>query len=112
MNLPPNRGDYLRYAVLNQLQNYEQGLNLSSICTQLKLSGGPKVISQTEKYLKTWIDEGVIVEDSNTYRLNDRYKMTWNRTKNLVNSLGNQIFNAQEDPFLVSINGEQSGLRH
>ena len=101
LGLPPNRGDYLRYAILNQLKYHQDGLNITTICSNLKLTNNPKITSHVQKYIETWVKEGVVVEENTNYRLNSRYKTTWTRMKNLVNILGDQIFHGQEDPFLI-----------
>ena len=101
LGLPPNRGDYVRYAILNQLKHHRDGLNITTICSNLKLTNNPKITSHVQKYIDTWIKEGVVVEENTNYRLNSRYETTWTRMKNLVNILGDQIFRGQEDPFII-----------
>ncbi|MGI0033249.1 MAG: hypothetical protein ACRD97_08270 [Nitrososphaeraceae archaeon] len=101
LGLPPNRGDYVRYAILNQLRHHRDGLNITTICSNLKLTNNLKIISHVQKYIETWVKEGVVVEENKNYRLNPRYETTWTRMKNLVNILGDQIFRGQEDPFIL-----------
>lgn len=101
LGLPPNRGDYVRYAIINQLKDHQDGLNTQTICNNLKLSDNPKITSHVQKYIETWIKEGVVIDENKNYRLNPRYMNTWTRMKNLVNILGDQMFNGQEDPFII-----------
>lgn len=100
LDLLPSRGDYLRYSILNILRSHDEGLNLDSICKAMNISSNKKIVSQVEKYLKTWTDEKVL-SDKPSYRINDRYKTTWTRIQNLVDIIGNQIFHSNKDPFLV-----------
>ena len=101
LGLPPNRGDYLRYSILNLLREHDEGLDLTSICRSLKVIDDQKVIPQIEKYVKTWTDEGVLLKENTVYRVSPRYATSWTRVKNLVISIGEHIFQTEGDPFLV-----------
>lgn len=99
LEIPPPRGDYLRFSLLFKiLQN--EGLNLESICEHLKISEKKK-IKRIEKLLEKWIEEKVISKNDGYYVVNDKYKSTWDRIKKLVVLLGNQIFQSEKDPFIV-----------
>lgn len=99
LDLPPPRGDYLRYSLLFKiLQN--EGLNLESICDLLKVEEKKK-IKRVEKLLEKWIEEQVLSKYDGHYVVNNKYKSTWHRIKKLVVLLGNQIFQSEKDPFII-----------
>ena len=107
LGLPPNRGDYLRYAILNSLKEFQEGRDSISICKDLNIEKDPKTVKQVENYLSRFCDEGVITKIKNEYVLKDRYRNSWNRIKQIVDTIGTQIFNNEEDPFVIK-NGVQS----
>lgn len=100
LGLPPNRGDYLKYAILNHLEEYSEGRNFVSICRDLNVNN-EKAVKQVEKYLAHWIEEEVVVKTENEYFLNDRYRNGWIRINQIVNKIGEQIFTNLEDPFII-----------
>ena len=118
LNLPPARGDYLRYAILFSLIKQRQqiktteddsiGFSFESICNQLELDiNDLKKTLRVQKYIKKSVEEKLIEESSNgKYRIANRYKSTWNRIKKLVSIIGEQIFVHHEDdedgnPFII-----------
>jgi len=101
LGLPPNRGDYLQYAILNHLKEYREGKDSISICKDLNIEKDPKTVKQVENYLSRFCDESVCTKINNGYILKDRYRNSWNRIKQIVDTIGAQIFNNEEDPFVI-----------
>jgi hypothetical protein len=110
LEIPPPRGDYLRYSIFFKILENEN-LNLSFLCRLLDINENDdeRKIKQVEKYLKKWIDEDVIIKENNYYKINEKYQSTWSRTKKLVDIIGNQIFKKEKDPFTIikNIDGKE-----
>ena len=100
LDLPPSRGDYLRYAILEPLKNNEK-LSFDLICKGIKIDDHEKIPRRIHAYIKKWIDEGVIEETDGKFRLVDRYRSSWSRIKNIVIMIGNQLFKG-ETPFTIT----------
>jgi hypothetical protein len=91
LNLPPARGDYLRYAILFYLLKDKQRpeeLDFDSICQELKLGNDEKRHRRAQKYVDRSIEEGLIEEDDVKYKVSDRYKSNWSRIEKLVTTIG------------------------
>lgn len=90
LNLPPPRGDYLRYSILNVLE--KQGmLDFSSICRRLGIEEKERRARIDKclrgKTLKTYLDR-----DDQLYNLKARYKTTWGRLRKAVDLIGERLF--------------------
>jgi hypothetical protein len=109
LDLIPTRGDYLRYAIIFELLKYEQGMSISTISEKLRVGNDEKISKRVQRYIKTWIQEGVIEETSEQYRLIDRYRSSWNRIRKLVTILGDQLFEGDE-PFIVTKGREKEWI--
>lgn len=107
LGLPPNRGDYLQYSILNSLNKYHERRDSVSICKDLYIERDPKTVKQIENYLARFCDDGVCTKISDYYIVKDRYRNSWDRLKQIVDTIGSQIFNNEEDPFVIT-NGDQS----
>lgn len=109
LKIPPCRGDYLRYSIIFKI--LEKGsLDFHSLCKYLEVeSVDKKKIDRVHKYLDTWINENVIECDNNQFSISKRYQSYNERIRKLVNSIGNQIFDSENDPFTINkeINGER-----
>jgi hypothetical protein len=108
LKIPPSRGDYFRYLVFFKILQNEL-IDLPSLCGLLNIVDDEKKVEQIEKYLKVWIKEDVVIKDNNHFKINNNYKSTWSRIRKLVDTLGNQIFKSETDPFVIikNINGER-----
>ncbi len=109
LKIPPCRGDYLRYSIFFKILD-KSLLNFESLCGYLEVSSNDKKkIERVNKYLDTWIKENVIENTNNQYSISEKYKSNQARIKKLVNSIGNQIFDSESDPFTITkeINGER-----
>jgi hypothetical protein len=109
LKIPPCRGDYLRYSVFFKI--LEKGsLDFDSLCSHLEVDSNDKQkIDRVKKYLDRWINEKVIENTNNQYSISEKYKSNQERIRKLVNSIGNQIFDSEKDPFTITkeINGER-----
>ena len=101
LDLLPARGDYLRYAVLFELLKYEDSMSISSIYEKLRLDNDERISKRVQRYIKRWVEEGVIEETHEQYRLIDRYRSSWARIRKLVTVIGDQLFEG-DDPFIVT----------
>jgi len=110
LGLPPSRGDYLKYAILNRLHDYTEGRDLASICRDLKIGQEEKNVKQVERYLSKWTEEEVVSRTQSEFILNDRYRNSWSRIKQIVNTMGDRIFKNEEDPFVIKNQDERKWL--
>ena len=107
LELPPARGDYLRYAILFNLlkQRQELGgesqLDFGSICQHLKLAIDEKKRKRAQRYIEKSVEEKLIEEANGKYSLSEHYISTWTRVKKLVNKVGEQIFQGNKEPFMI-----------
>ncbi len=109
LEIPPSRGDYLRYSIFFKILENESA-DLPFLCKLLDIDyNDEKRIKRIEKYLKKWIDEDVIIKENNHYKINEKYQSTGSRTKKLVDTVGNQIFKNEKDPFTIikNVNGKE-----
>ena len=90
LGLPPPRGDYLSYAVI-QLIKQKGALTEKQILAELALTD-EKRTKRAERYLKRLINEDILTERRETYTLNPKYTTTSERIRKLVVDLGNRFF--------------------
>jgi hypothetical protein len=108
LDLIPTRGDYLRYAVIFQLLKYEE-MSICSLSEKLGVGNDEKISKRVQKYIKRWVQEGVIEETNEQYRLINRYRSSWDRIRKLVTHLGDQLFEG-DDPFIISKGSEKEWI--
>ena len=101
LDLPPARGDYLRYIIIYKLISQNETISLDELCKMLLIED-KKIISRIQKYLTRWIEEDVIEKVDGKYSINNKYNSSWTRIKKLVISIGTQIFDGENDPFIIS----------
>jgi hypothetical protein len=112
LDLPPRRGDYLRYAILFSLLNEQKkGVDFDTICSYLKVD--PKD-ENTRKRIQNRIDRSVVqrlIEYSDgKYRLSAHYQSTWARVRKLVSIIGDQMFQSDEEPFKIQKKGKNKDM--
>lgn len=101
LELPPARGDYLRYAILESLKNCHSA-DFQSICKMAQATDNDKKSKRIRAYLQKWKEEDVIEEvDNERFALKDRYRSSWARIKNIVITIGKQLFESN-DPFNIT----------
>ncbi len=93
LDLPPPRGDYLRYRIIYLLERGR--LTLDQIYKELGVEEKGRR-RRVERYVNKSVEEGYLSEEAGLYKVHPRYRSTWNRLKEAVTLLGDQIFTAQE----------------
>ena len=94
LKIPPVRADYLRYAIINLIQQ-KGSLTKNQILEGLAIKD-EKRIKRAERYLKSSVKENVLTEKDDTYAINPKYATTWIRLKKLVTALGDRFFYEQK----------------
>jgi hypothetical protein len=94
LKIPPPRADYLRYAIINLIQQ-KGPITKNQILDGLGIKD-EKRIKRAERYLKSSVKENVLTEKDDTYTINPKYASTWTRLKKLVTAIGNRFFYEQK----------------
>jgi hypothetical protein len=94
LGTPPSRADYLRYAIINQIQQ-KGSLTKNQILTELAITD-EKRIKRAERYLKSSTKENVLTQKDDTYTINPKYASTWTRLQKLVTTMGDRFFYEQK----------------
>jgi len=94
LKIPPARADYLRYAIINLIQQ-KGSLTKNQILDELAIKD-EKRIKRAEKYLKSSVKENVLTEERDSYTINPKYTTTWTRLKKLVTNIGDRFFYEQK----------------
>jgi hypothetical protein len=94
LKIPSARADYLRYAIINLIQQKEP-LTKNQILEGLAIKD-EKRIKRAERYLKSSVKENVLTEKDATYTINPKYATTWIRLTKLVTALGDRFFYEQK----------------
>ena len=106
LDLPPSRGDYLRYRCLLTLE-HEGAMTLEKLCQKLK-NTNPDQRKRVERFLKKSVKEEFLEETADTYSLKQRYRKTWPRLRKLVETIGHRMFEEKpkENPMKLWKKGE------
>ena len=106
LNLPPARGDYLRYRCLLEIEK-SGPLTLAALCPRLGIKEGDRQ-KRVERFLQKSVKEGFLDETVGTFSLKDRYRNTWPRIRKLVETLGHRMFEEQpkQNPLRVMKKGD------
>jgi len=94
LRIPPPRADYLRYAIINLIQQ-KSPLTKNEILQQLAIND-EKRTKRAERYLKSSVKENVLTQKDNTYTINPKYASTWTRLKKLTTTIGDRFFYEQK----------------
>lgn len=89
LEVPPRRGDYLKYASLYALEKGK--LDIDSLCEVLKVDSNERK-ERVIKILKRLKEEDFIKEEKGLYLLNSHLENSWEVIKKLVLKIGNQLF--------------------
>ncbi len=110
LDLPPPRGDYLRYRCLLEIER-NGPLTLAALCSSLGIKEEDRQ-KRVDRFLKKSAKEGFLDETVGTYSLKDRYRKTWPRIRKLVENLGHRMFEEKprENPLRVLKKGESHWL--
>jgi hypothetical protein len=90
LGLPPPRGDYLNYAIVQAVKQHET-LTETQILTELKTTE-EKRAKRVKRYLKRLASEDLLKEKDGVYALNPKYVSTQKRIKSLITEVGDQFF--------------------
>jgi len=93
LKIPPPRADYLRYAIINIIQQ-KGSLTKNQILTELAIQD-EKRIKRAERYLKSSVKENILTQKDDTYTINPKYADTWTRLQKLVTTIGDRFFYEQ-----------------
>ena len=91
LGIPAPRGDYLRYSIVYLLEEKDSWLSSPEICKELGVED-EKRRSRVLRYIKKSVKGGYLEERNGKYRINSKYKNSWQRLKKLVNTIGKQLF--------------------
>ena len=67
-------------------------MSISSIYEKLRIDNDERISKRVQRYIKRWVEEGVIEETHEQYQLIDRYRSSWARIRKLVTVVGDQLF--------------------
>jgi len=96
LGIPAPRGDYLRYSIIYLLEEKDSLLSFHEICKELAVED-EKRRSRILRYIEKSVKENYLEERSRKYRINSKYKSSWQRLKKLVNIIGKQLFEEVSD---------------
>jgi hypothetical protein len=110
LDLPPPRGDYLRYRCLLEIER-SGPLTLAALCPRLGIKEADRQ-KRVERFLQKSVKEGFLEETVGTFSLRDRYGKTWPRIRKLVENLGRRMFEEQpkQNPLRVMKKGDPHWL--
>jgi hypothetical protein len=100
LKIPPPRADYLRYAIINIIQQ-KGPITKNQILQELAIKD-EKRIKRAERYLKSSVKENVLTEKDDIYTINQKYATTWIRLKKLVTTIGDRFFYEQKPEAITS----------
>jgi len=106
LDLPPARGDYLRYRCLLEIEK-SGPLTLAALCPKLGIKEDDRQ-KRVQRFLEKSVKEGFLEETVGTFSLKDRYRKTWPRIRKLVETLGHRMFEEQpkQNPLRVMKKGD------
>jgi len=106
LDLPPARGDYLRYRCLLEIEK-SGPLTLAALCPKLGIKEDDRR-KRVQRFLEKSFKEGFLEETVGTFSLKDRYRKTWPRIRSLVETLGHRMFEEQpkQNPLRVMKKGD------
>ncbi len=91
LGTPSPRGDYLRYSIIYLLEGKDSHSSFNEICRELSVKD-EKRRSRVLRYIKKSVKENYLEEKAGKYKVNSKYKTSWQRLKKLVNIIGKQLF--------------------
>jgi hypothetical protein len=105
LELPPARGDFLRYRILLELEN-KGPIGKDQLFQRLRITQADRQ-ARLEKFLQKSIKDGYLEERNGLYQLTDRYRTTWPRVRKLVETIGHRMFEEKpkENPMKIEKNG-------
>jgi hypothetical protein len=106
LDLPPPRGDYLRYRCLLEIER-NGPLTLAALCPKLGIKEDDRQ-KRVGRFLVKLVKEGFLEETVGIYTLKERYRKTWPRVRKLVETLGHRMFEEKprQNPLQVMRKGD------
>jgi len=104
LNLPPPRGDYLKYRVLYMIEE-EGPLKIDEILGKLNITDRKERI---EKTLSSLESGGFVEKTGETYEIRDELKGAWDLIKKLVSEIGKKVF--EENRLTLTKDGKEHWL--
>ena len=92
--LPPARGDYIRYALVLHIQEAGRPLGLEEICGGLGIETDDRR-RRALNFLEKSVEEGYLLKAGEKYAPNPLYLQSWQRTRKLVETVGQQFFEGE-----------------
>lgn len=111
LDLPPRRGDYLRYQIFYKLLTQTGAIGFDDLCEILRIKDNRKTRVRLQKYISRWIEEDVLEKVGDKYSVKEKYYSSWSRIKKMVILIGNQIFEGEKDPFIIDKKENKNGLK-
>ncbi len=90
LGLPPPRASHLRYAII-RLTEKESTLTAEHVLAAFSVVD-EKRARRVERTLKDLVSKGILIRENAFFRLNPKYRSTWERVKNLTVKVGDDLF--------------------
>ncbi len=105
LDLPPPRGDYLRYRCLLEIERIGS-LTSADLYPKLGIKEDDRQ-KRVDRFLAKLVKEGFLEETEGAYTLRERYRKTWPRVRKLVETYGHRMFEERpkQNPLQVMKNG-------
>jgi hypothetical protein len=110
LQLPPARGDYLRYSLVYLLES-KGPLSIDEIFRELNIDLESRR-KRAKKLLKQSVEEGYLHLSNGKYDVASKYRDSWIRVKKLVEAAGQQLFGEASpgNPMQINKKGEKCWL--
>ncbi len=96
LGIPASRGDYLRYSIIYLLERKNSWLSFLEICRELNVEDEKRKV-RILRFVDKSLQEGYVEENNGRYRINPKYRSSWQRLKTLVKMVGSQLFEKKPD---------------
>src|SRR5207245_7795894 len=94
LELPPARGDSLRYRILLELEN--NGPMRRDQLFQRLGTTNPDRQARLEKFVQKSIKDGYLEETNGLYQLSERYRTTWHGIRLMIEMITNRLFEQKQ----------------
>lgn len=110
LQLPPPRGDYLRYALI-YLLDVKGSLTFDEICESLGIDSADRR-RRVNRFLARSVTEGYLQKNGEKFEVAPPYIDSWSRIKRLVETIGSQLFDgvSSENPMQFVKDGKHCWL--
>jgi len=110
LGLPPLRGDYLRYGLINFLEK-KGPMDIEKMYQELGIDD-EKRRKRLSTYLGKAVEEGYLLQEGKVYQANPKYKDTWRRLRKLISHICSRLFEdeSSNNPLKIMRGGEECWL--